>query len=34
MADKTPGCDLEDVVAFALDAIPDKRRRDMLDKAR
>ena len=34
VASKIPGCDLEDVVAAALEAIPDKRRREMLSKAR
>lgn len=29
-----PGCDLEDAVAAALEATPDKRKRDLLSKAR
>lgn len=29
-----PGCDLEDAVAAALDATPDKRKQDLLSKAR
>lgn len=33
VASKIPGCDLEDVVAAALEAIPDKRKREMLSKA-
>ncbi|CAN0573287.1 unnamed protein product, partial [Ectocarpus sp. 12 AP-2014] len=28
-----PGCDLEDAVAAALEATPDKRKRDLLSKA-
>ncbi len=34
VANKIPGCDLEDVVAAALEAMPDKRKRDLLSKAR
>lgn len=34
VADKIQGCDLEDVLAAALEAIPDKRKRDLLAKAR
>ncbi|CAM9133049.1 unnamed protein product, partial [Hapterophycus canaliculatus] len=33
VADKIPGCDLEDVLATALEATPDKRKRDLLFKA-
>lgn len=34
VAGKIPGCDLADVVAAALEATPDKRKRDLLSKAR
>ena len=34
VAGKIPGCDLEDAVAAALEATPDKRKRDLLSKAR
>ena len=34
VAGKIPGCDLEDAVAAALEATLDKRKRDLLSKAR
>lgn len=34
VAGKIPGCDLEDVVVAALEATRDKRKRELLSKAK